>query len=74
MCNDTEEWWNIWWGIDLPFQNWHKEFDEFWFENSKVSKIYTLMDWFWQKYIMLELKNSTEELYLMTLERDAKFE
>ena len=56
MCNDTEEWWKIWRGIDLSFQNWHKEFHEFWFENSKVSKIYTLMGCFWLKYIMFELK------------------
>ena len=29
MCNDNEEWWKIWRGMDLSFQNWHKEFDEF---------------------------------------------
>ena len=56
ISNDTEEWWKIWRGIDLSFQNWHKEFDEFWLENSKVSKIYTLMGCFWPKYIMFELK------------------
>ena len=58
MCNDNEEWWKIWRGIDLLFQNWHKEFDEFWLENSKVSKIYTLIGYFdqsisclsWKKY------------------------
>ena len=54
--NGTEEWWKIWRGIDLSFQNWHKEFDEFWLENSKVSKNYTLMGCFWPKYIMFELK------------------
>ena len=54
--NETEEWWKIWRGIDLSFENWHKEFDEFWLENSKVSKIYTLMGCFWPKYIMFELK------------------
>ena len=55
MCNDTEEWWKIWRGIDLSFQNWHQEFDEFWLEHSKVSKTCTLMGWFWQKFIMFEL-------------------
>ena len=40
----------------MSFQNWHKEFDEFWLENSKVSKIYTLMGCFWPKYIMFEPK------------------
>ena len=42
MCNDTEEWWKIYRGIDLSFQNRHKEFDKFWVKNSNVSKIYTL--------------------------------
>ena len=73
MCNDTEEWWKIWRGIDLLFQNWHKEFDEFWFENLKVSKIYTLTRCFWPKYIMFELK-STQEVCLIVLNIDAKFE
>ena len=73
MCNDTDEWWKIWREIDLLFQNWHKEFDEFWFENLKVSKIYTLIRCFWPKYIMFELK-STQELCLMVLNIDAKFE
>ena len=56
MCNDTEERWKIWRGIDLSFQNWHKQFDEFWFEHWKVSKIYILMGCFSLKYIMFELK------------------
>ena len=73
MCNDTDEWWKIWREIDLLFQNWHKEFDEFWFENLKVSKTYTLIRCFWPKYIMFELKN-TQELCLMVLNIDAKFE
>ena len=32
MCHDSEEWYKIWRGIDLLFQNWHEEFDEFWSE------------------------------------------
>ena len=56
ISNDTEEWWKIWRGIELPFRNWHKEFGEFLLENSKVSKIYTLMCCFWPKYIMFALK------------------
>ena len=56
MCHENEEWCKIWRGIDLSFQNWHKEFDEFWLEHLKVSKIYTLMGCFWPKYIMFELK------------------
>ena len=56
MCNDTEELWKIWRRIDLSFQNWHKQFDKFWLERWKVSKIYTLMGCFWLKYIMFEIK------------------
>ena len=40
----------------LPFQNWHEEFDKFWPEHLKISKICTLMGCFWPKYIMFELK------------------
>ena len=60
MCNDTEELWEIW---RNSFQNWHKQFDKFWLEHWKVSKIYTLMDCFWLKYIMFELKKYTEVIF-----------
>ena len=40
----------------MSFQNWHKEFDKFWPEHSKVSKIFTLMGSFWAKYVLFELK------------------
>ena len=56
MCTDTEDWCKIWREIDLPFQNWHEEFDEFWPEHSKDSKICTLMDSFWPTYVMFKLK------------------
>ena len=46
----------MWRGIDLLFQNLHKECDEFWLKQLKVSKIYTLMGCFWPKFIMFELK------------------
>ena len=70
MCHDNEEWFKIWRGIDLSFQNWHDEFDEFWPEHLKVSKIFILMGSFWAKYILFELKkywgiifHETEEGY-----------
>ena len=28
IFNETEEGYKIWTGIDLSFQNWHKEFDK----------------------------------------------
>ena len=40
----------------LVVSNWHKEFDEFWLENLKVSKIYFLMGCFWPKCIIIQLK------------------
>ena len=42
--------------IDLLFQNWHEEFDEFRSEHLKVPKIFILMHSFWAKYILFELK------------------
>ena len=56
MCHENEEWCKIWKGIDFSIQNWHEEFDQFWPEHSKISKISTLMSCFWQKYIMFETK------------------
>ena len=56
IFHQTEEGYKIWRGIDLSFQNWHKEFDKFWPEHSKVSKIFILMGSFWAKYILFELK------------------
>ena len=43
IFHETEEGSKIWRGIDLSFQNWHKEFDKFWAEHSKVSKVFTLI-------------------------------
>ena len=40
VMNDTEEWWNIWRGIDLFFQNWHKEFDKFCLENLSLRNLH----------------------------------
>ena len=39
MCNETAEWWKIWGGVDLSFQNWHKEYNKFWIKYLKVSKL-----------------------------------
>ena len=37
IFNETEEGYKIWRGIDVFFENWHKKFDKFWPEHSKVS-------------------------------------
>ena len=56
ICHDNEELRKIWRGTDLSFQSWHEEFDEFWPEHLKVSKIFILMCSFWAKYILFEVK------------------
>ena len=56
IFHETEEGYKIWRGIDLSFQNWHKEFDKFWPKQSKVSKSFNLMGFFWAKYILFEIK------------------
>ena len=40
MCYDNEEWYKIWKGIDFSVQNSNKEFEEFWTEHSKISKVH----------------------------------
>ena len=74
ICHENDELRKIWRGTDLSFQNWHEEFDEFWPEHSKISKMCTLMSFFWTKYIMFELKKSIGEFCLMALNIDATFE
>ena len=72
IYHDNEELRKIWRRTDLSFQSWHNEFDEFWPEHLKVSKMFILMGSFWAKYILFERK-STEEISFMELKRDAKF-
>ena len=80
IFHETQEGCKIWRGIDSWFQDWHKEFDKFWPDNSKVSKIFTLIDSFWAKYILLVLKkyrgvifHETEERYKIWREIDVWF-
>ena len=81
IFHKTEEGYKIWREIDLSFQNWHKEFDKFWPEHSKVSKIVTLIGSFWPKYAFFELKkyrgvifHETEEGYKIWRGIDLSFE
>ena len=68
MCHENEEWCKIWRGIDLSFQNWHEEFDEFWPKHLKVSKLFILMCSFWAKYILFELKKYKGAIFHETAE------
>ena len=47
----------------MSFQNWHKEFDVFWLENSKVAKVYILMGCSWPKHITFELKKCRRVIF-----------
>ena len=73
LCHGNEEWYQIWTGIDLSVQNWHEAFDKFCPEHSKISKICTLTDCFWPKYIMFALKKY-KGVMLVALKTDANFE
>ena len=53
---DNEEWCKIWRWIDLLVQNWREQFDKFWTEHLRISKIWTLMGFFWTKYIVFKPK------------------
>ena len=55
MPHDTEDWCKIWTKTNFLFQNW-QEFGDFWSENSKVSKIYTWIGPFCERYMMFNLK------------------
>ena len=55
-CHENEEWCKNWRRIDFSVQNWHEQFDKFWFKHSKISKFCTLMGCVWPKYIMFDLK------------------
>ena len=36
MCHENEDYWKVWRGINLSFQNWHEDLHEFWLEHWKV--------------------------------------
>ena len=73
IFHETKEGYQIWRGTDLSFQNGHKEFDEFWPEHSKVSKVFAWMGSFWVNYIFFELKKHGGVLCFMKLKRNTKF-
>ena len=63
IFHEIEEGYKVWRGIELSFQNWHKEFDKIWPEHSKISKIFILMSSFWRKvYIVWAKKVQSNNL------------
>ena len=73
MFHDSDEWCKIWRKAELWFEKWHKEFDMFLPEHSKLSKLRLWWDPFIQSRKCMSLK-FTEELWIMTMNNDAKFE
>ena len=66
IFHETGEGYIISRGIDLSFKNWQKEFDKFWSERSKVSKIFILMGSLWAKCVLFELKKYTGVIFWET--------
>ena len=65
----------------MSFQNWHEEFDEFSHEHLKVSKILTLMGFFWVRHKFFELTkyrgvifHKTEKRFKIWIEIDLAFQ
>ena len=73
MFHDTEEWCKIWRKTNLWFGKWHEELGKFLPEHLKVSKLGLWWDPFVQSRKCISLK-FTEELCIMTMKNDAKFE
>ena len=71
--HDTEEWCKIWRKTDLWFGKWHEEYGKFSPEHLKVSKLGLWWDLLIQSRKSMRLK-FTEELCIMTMKNDAKFE
>ena len=73
IFHDTEGWCKIWRKTDLRFGKWHEEYGKFSPEQLKVSKLGYWCDPLIQSRKSMSLK-STEELCVMTMKNDAKFE
>ena len=71
--HDTEGWCKIWKKTDLWLGKWHEEYAKFSPEQLKVSKLGYWWDHLIQSRKSMSLK-STEELYVMTMKNDTKFE
>ena len=73
MSPETEERRKIWREADLWFRNWHEEFEIFLPEHWKVSKLGLWQDPYIKSRKCMSLK-FTEELWIMAMKNDAKFE
>ena len=71
---DTEEWYKIWRKIDLWFEKWHEKFGKFSPAHLKVFKLGLWWDPFIQSRRCIMRLKLTEELCVMTMKNDTKFE
>ena len=71
--HDTEDWCKFWRKTDLWFGKWHKECGKFPPEHLRVSKVGLWLESLIQSRKIMTLK-FTEELCVMTMNNDAKFE
>ena len=73
IFHDTAEWCKIWAKTELWFGKWHEEYGKFSPEHLKISKLGLWWDPFIQSRKCMSLK-FTEELCIMTMKNDGKFE
>ena len=73
LFHDTGEWCKVWRKADSWFGKWQEEFGKFLPEHSKVSKLGLWWDPFIESRKCMNIK-FTEELCIMTMKNDAKFE
>ena len=73
IFHDSEGWCKIWRKTDLWLEKWHEEYGKFSPDQLKVTKLGYWWDPLIQSRKSMSLK-STEELCVMTMKNDAKFE
>ena len=73
IFHETEEWCKSWRKTNLWFGKWHEEYGKFLPQHLKVSKLGLWWDPLILKIKSMNLK-STEELCVMTIKNDPKFE
>ena len=73
IFHDTEGWCKIWRKTNLWFGKWHEEYGKFSPQHLKVSKVQFWWDSLIESRKSMSLK-LTEELCVMTMNNDAKFE
>ena len=74
MCNENEEWCQIWRGIDLSVEIDMRSLTNFDLSTQKFQEFALLMSYYLPKYIMFELKKKQRRFLLWHLNIGVKFE